>query len=166
MILFKWKGSLFLSYGPVWRVNSATIVCGAMSREKLKLRGTKWHTQGSAASKPWSTESEKGVKVLVTQSYLFATSWTVVHQVPLSMKFSRQENWSWLPCPSPGDLPDPGIEPRSPALQAEALTSEPPGKPLHWHSDIYIWRGIGLYDAGKCRGKNAYFEVQRFWLGL
>ena len=45
------------------------------------------------------------------------------------MGFSRQEYWSGLPFPSPGDLPDPGIEPRSPALQAEALTSEPPGKP-------------------------------------
>ena len=45
------------------------------------------------------------------------------------MGFSRQEYWSGLPFPSPGDLPDPGIEPRSPALQAEALTSEPPGSP-------------------------------------
>ena len=47
-----------------------------------------------------------------------------------SMGFSRQEYWSGLPFPSPGDLPDPGIEPRSPALQADALTSEPPGKPF------------------------------------
>ena len=46
------------------------------------------------------------------------------------MGFSRQEYWSGLPFPSPGDLPDPGIEPRSPTLQAEALTSEPPGKPI------------------------------------
>ena len=46
-----------------------------------------------------------------------------------SMGFSRQENWSGVPFPSPGDLPDPGIEPRSPALWADALTSEPPGKP-------------------------------------
>ena len=50
-------------------------------------------------------------------------------QAPLSMVFSRQEYWSGLPFPSPGDLPDPGIEHRSPALQADALTSEPPGKP-------------------------------------
>ena len=60
---------------------------------------------------------------------LFATPWTVAHQAPLSMGFSRQEYWSGLPFPSPGDLPDPGIEPRSPALQADTLTSEPPGKP-------------------------------------
>ena len=55
--------------------------------------------------------------------------WTVAHQAPLSMGFSRQEYWSGLPFPSPGYLPDPGIEPRSPTLEADALTSEPPGKP-------------------------------------
>ena len=59
---------------------------------------------------------------------LFATPWTVAYQVPPSMGFSRQEYWSGLPFPSPGDLPDPGIEPRSPASQADALPSEPPGK--------------------------------------
>ena len=59
---------------------------------------------------------------------LFVTPWTVAHQAPLSVGSSRQEYWSGLPFPSPGDLPDPGIEPRSPALQADALTSEPPGK--------------------------------------
>ena len=61
---------------------------------------------------------------------LFATLWTVAHQAPPFMGFSRQEYWSGLPFPSLGDLPDPGIEPRSPALEANALTSEPPGKPL------------------------------------
>ena len=60
---------------------------------------------------------------------LFATPWTVTYQAPLSIGFSRQEYWSGLPFPSPGDLPDPGIEPGSPTLQAEALTSELPGKP-------------------------------------
>ena len=57
------------------------------------------------------------------------TTWTVAHQVPLSMGFSRQEYWSGLPFPSPGDLPDPGIEPTSPALQADSLPPESPGKP-------------------------------------
>ena len=61
---------------------------------------------------------------------LFATPWTVAYQVPSSMGSSRQEYWSGLPFPSPGDLPDPGIEPGSPAFQADALTSEPPGKPV------------------------------------
>ena len=59
---------------------------------------------------------------------LFATPWTVAHQAPPSMGFSRQEHWSGVPFPSLGDLPNPWIEPRSPALQAEVLTSEPPGE--------------------------------------
>ena len=63
---------------------------------------------------------------------LFATPWTVAYQAPPSMGFSRQEYWNGLPFPSPGDLPDPGIEPRSPALQADDLTSEPPGKQNDW----------------------------------
>ena len=61
---------------------------------------------------------------------IFVTPWTVAYQAPPSMGFSRQESWSGLPFPSPGCLPDPGIKPGSPALQADALTSEPPGKPL------------------------------------
>ena len=57
---------------------------------------------------------------------LFVTPWTVAYQAPPSVGFSCQEYWSGLPFPSPGDLPNPGIEPRSPALEADALTSEPP----------------------------------------
>ena len=60
---------------------------------------------------------------------LFVTPWTVAYQVPPSMEFSRQEYWSGLPLPSPGNLPNPGIEPGYPALQADALLSEPRGKP-------------------------------------
>ena len=56
------------------------------------------------------------------------TPCTVAHQAPLSMEFSRPEYWSGLPFPSAGDLPNPGIEPRSPALRAESLPTEPPGK--------------------------------------
>ena len=58
---------------------------------------------------------------------LFVTPWTVTYQALLSIGFSRQEYWIGLPFPSPGDLPDPGIEPRSPAVEADALPSEPPG---------------------------------------
>ena len=61
---------------------------------------------------------------------LFATQWNVAYQAPLYMGFSRQEYWSGLPFPSPGDLPNPGIELWSPALQADALPPEPPGKQL------------------------------------
>ena len=60
--------------------------------------------------------------------WLFVTLWTVAHQAPLSMGFSRQEYWSGLPCPPPGDLPNPGIKPRSPALQVVSLLTKPPWK--------------------------------------
>ena len=61
---------------------------------------------------------------------LFVTPWAVAHQTPQSMGFSRQEYWSGLPFPSPGDLPNPGIEPRFPTLQADSLPSEPPEKQI------------------------------------
>ena len=70
----------------------------------------------------------KKVKSL-SRVQLFATPWTVAYQALPSMGFSRQECWSGLPFPSPGDLPDPGIEPGSPTLQAESLPAEPQGKP-------------------------------------
>ena len=65
---------------------------------------------------------------------------TVAHQAPLSIKFSRQEYWSGLPFSSPGDLPDPGIEPGFSALQADSLPSEPPGKPSMrlYHTAIHL----------------------------
>ena len=69
---------------------------------------------------------------------LFVTPWTVAYQASPSMGFSRQEYWSGLPFPSPGDLPDPGIEPGSPALEADALTSEPPGKPKTYIRNLII----------------------------
>ena len=74
----------------------------------------------------WSVTSEDEVKSL-SRVRLFVTPWTVAYLAPPSMGFSRQEYWSGRPFPSPGDLPDPGIEPGSPALRAAALTSEPPG---------------------------------------
>ena len=64
---------------------------------------------------------------LLSHVQLFATPWTVAYQAP-PMRFSRQEYWSGVPFPSPEHLPNPGIEPRSPTLQADSLTSEPPGK--------------------------------------
>ena len=64
---------------------------------------------------------------LLSHVRLFATPRTVAHQAPQSMEFSRQDYWSGLPFPSPGDLPNPGIKPGSPTWQADALSSEPPG---------------------------------------
>ena len=61
---------------------------------------------------------------LLSHVQLFASPWTVACQAPLSMGFSRQKYWSGLPFPSPGNLPNPGIKPRSPALQADSLPSE------------------------------------------
>ena len=99
--------------------------------------------RGLSRCKCWSTRSKglqapvclsimpqlKSVYQSLSRVQLLETSWTVARQVPLSMEFSRPEYWSGLPFPSPGDLPDPGIKPRSPALQADSLPSEPPGKP-------------------------------------
>ena len=66
---------------------------------------------------------------------LFVTPWTVARQAPQSMEFSRQEYWSGLPCPTPGGLPSPGIEPATPVLASGFVTSEPPGK----HAIISNW---------------------------
>ena len=71
------------------------------------------------------------MKVLVTQLCpTLCDLMDITYQAPLSMEFSRQEHWSGLPFPSPGDLPDLGIKPRSLALQADSLPSEPPGKTI------------------------------------
>ena len=64
---------------------------------------------------------------LIFSGGFFAIPWTVAYEAPPSMEFSRQEYWRGLPFPSPGDVPDPGLEPGSPTLQADALPSEPPG---------------------------------------
>ena len=76
----------------------------------------------------------KIVVYLLSHVYSFATPWTVVHQAPRSMGFSRQEYWSGWPLPSPGDLPHPGIEPVAPAvapvLRMDSFTAEPVGKLL------------------------------------
>ena len=85
-------------------------------------------------------EEEREVKSF-SHVWLFATLWTVAYQAPLSMGFSRQEYSSGLPFPSPGDLPNPGIEPRPPILQADALPSKP-GKPLgrrRWCRKAFGW---------------------------
>ena len=66
------------------------------------------------------------------------TSWTVAYQAPQSMAFPRQEYWSGLPFPSPGDLPDPGVEPTSPALACGFFTAEPLGSPHDYLDDTLL----------------------------
>ena len=68
----------------------------------------------------------------------FVTPWSVAHQPPLSTGVSRKEYWSGLPCPPPGDLPNPEIEPGSPALQAASLPAELPGKPEFVYTHLQI----------------------------
>ena len=86
--------------------------------------------RASFSFRTWGNLLETKVKVKsLSRVRLFVTPWTIAYQAPPSMIFSRQEYWNGLLFPSPGDLPDPGIEPGSPALEADALTSEPPGKP-------------------------------------
>ena len=78
-------------------------------------------------------------------SEVFATLWAVDLKAPMSMGFSRKEYWSGLPCPSPGDLPNPGVKPASPAcpaLQADSLPTEPPGKPYYM---CYIYAIYCMY---------------------
>ena len=93
---------------------------------------TSCHLQDNTKRESYTRDNlksyETGEVKLLSRVRLFATLWTVACQAPLSMGFSRQEYWSGLPCPSPGYFPDPGIEPGSPALEADTLTSEPPGK--------------------------------------
>ena len=81
----------------------------------------------------------------LSRAWRFVTLWTVARQAPLSMGFSRQEYWSGLPCPPPGDLPDPGIEPRSPSLQADSLPTEPPGSPTPCTSEVHLLQLMNKY---------------------
>ena len=79
---------------------------------------------------------------LLSRVQLLATPWTVACQAPPSMGFSRQEYWSELPLPSPEDLPDPVIEPVSPALASRVLTTEPPGKPKSTHFILFYHKAV------------------------
>ena len=90
-----------------------------------------------------------------------ATPWTVAPQVPLSVDFSRQEYWSRLPFPSPGVLPNLGIEPRSPALEADSLPSERPGRPqLASRINKNIVRFIiFLKDKTYCKYREKQLEI-------
>ena len=95
---------------------------------------------------------------LLSHVQLFATPWTVAHQAPLSTRFSRQEYWGGLPFPSPGDLPDPRIRPKSPALHVGSLSLSHQGSPLKFINHInmdnrekYQVNYGKLYDHLSCR---------------
>ena len=96
---------------------------------------------------------------------LFPTQWNVAYQAPLSMEFSRQEYWSGLPFPSPGDLPNPGIKPGSPLLQADTLPSEPPGKPRVQGGTQAKSRGEGMSgkEKRKLGRERKVWSDQRKW---
>ena len=93
---------------------------------------------------------------------VFVTPWTVARQAPLSMEFSRQEYWSGLSFPSPGDLPDPGIKPGSPALQADYLPTELWGKGLglKYFYLLVIWSLFQLFNCAVvcCKSSHEYIN--------
>ena len=99
---------------------------------------------------------------LLSHVQLFATPWTVAHQAPLSMGFSRQQYWSGLPLPSPRDLSDPGIKPGSPALQADALPSEPSGTPSTckvWWQRTPLWNQRNMVQSLTLLWKSCYSSL-------
>ena len=101
---------------------------------------------------------------------LFATPWTVAHQTPPSMEFFRQEYWNGLSFPFPGDLPDLRIEPGSPALQADALLSEPPGnqvmlKILQARFQQYVNRELPDVQVGFRKGRGTKNQISNIrWI--
>ena len=124
-----------------------------------------------------NNDKKKKVKVKsLSRVRLFAILWTVAHQALPSMGFSRQEYWSGLPFPSPGDLPNLGIEPRSPVLEVDALTSEPLRKlPKRLHQLIFCGCAKSLQlcptvgDPMDCSPPGSSiqgFSRQEYWSGL
>ena len=116
-----------------------SLICGwAGSRSTLekirKGQSDEEERVGGAVWADWRLWKWKWSRSVVSDSLV--TPWTVAHQAPPYLRFSRREYWSGLPFPSPGNLPDPGIESRSPTFQAEALTSEPPGDPQRLWGEV------------------------------
>ena len=113
---------------------------------------------------------------LVAQSCpTLVTPWTVACQAPLSMEFSRPEHWSGEPFPSPGDLPKPGIKPRSPTLQADSLPAEPQGKSPVFQATLYYTEvkslsRVQLFATPRTVAYQAppsvEFSRQEYWSGL
>ena len=119
--------------------NKPTLIWSIYNKGGKNIQQGQDHLFNKWYQKDW-TATCKRIKLLphtvkvksLSRVQLFATPWTVAYHAPPSMGFSRQESWSGLPFPSPGGLPDPGIEPGSPALEADTLPSEPPDKSSHY----------------------------------
>ena len=113
---------------------------------------SKWQSSDNVSLPPPSPKIEtQKVKVnSLSRVRLFATPWTVAYQAPPSMAFSRQEYWSGLPFPSPGDLPYPRIKPRSPAFQADALTSEPETQKAKRKFTFNFLSALNSCDTQRC----------------
>ena len=127
-----------------WVVRVLCVFCEQFSYQKVKVKS-------------------------LSHVWLFAIPWTVAHQAPPSMGFSKQEYWSGLPYPSPGDLPDPGTEPGSPTLRTDALPSEPPGKPSlirYWFANIFshLWVVFSLFFPPKPQGLWDLSSPTRDWI--
>ena len=126
-----WDNFRLFYYIQLKNANRFARACDMWHCSLLGARGDRRHKKEWVLKWPCIARVlVKKVKVLVSESCLtLLTPQAAVHQAPLSMGFSRKEYWSGLPFPSPGDLPDPGMEPKSLALQADSFMSEPPGKP-------------------------------------
>ena len=132
MCVYPWSSYFFsfqTNHWSLWDTNKT-------SSKQLHLESKQHHLGTQIIKELYEMQSDgksylKLVHVpsLFSHVWLFVTQWTVACQAPLSMWFSRQEYGSGLPCPPPGDLPDPEIEPRFPALHTDSLPTEPPGKP-------------------------------------
>ena len=102
-------------------INIPTQICGFPPYFFLKMNCPRSHLKSFPHLSSWF-QSLSLLKNIISPVWRFVTPWTVAHQDSLSMEFSRQEYWSGWPCPAPGDCPDPGIKPRSPALQVDSCS--------------------------------------------
>ena len=135
---------LALSLVILWLQLASELGLLVMGRGWPKFRAHKIEGQNLFNWEKWK------VKVLVPQSCLFSTQWTIACQAPLSVEFSRQQYWSGLPFPAPGDLPNPGIKFTSPAFLGRFFTTVPPGKPVNWEMYPQIMEGNANTSEWKC----------------
>ena len=152
LLPWAWVLTLLSATGSFVVSNMVTVVSKfhllRREREKQPTVSTCLVRVGGFGTFSYKGKERRKVKPL-SRVWLFATPWTVAHQAPPSMGFSRQEYWGGLPFPSPGDFPDPGLEPKSPALQPDSLPSEPPGKPSYKGGGFISEPGSEINTLGK-----------------